>query len=61
MSAKDTPQQDEADIANHAVVYSQGIITIYYSDSEDIPLRLTPRQLRLVQCLANRNVLNEGE
>ncbi|AKL12378.1 TPA: hypothetical protein I8271_001706 [Kluyvera intermedia] len=61
MSVKGTPQQNESDIAENAVVYSQGIITIHYYNNDDIPLRLTPLQLRLVQYLANRKLLNDGE
>ena len=61
MSVKDTPQQDDSDRADNATVNSPDPITIYYDDSEDIPLRLAPWQLRLVRCLAKRKLPNQGE
>ncbi|WP_354690749.1 hypothetical protein [Phytobacter sp. RSE-02] len=61
MPAKDTPPQGETVSADNTAVKSPDIITIHYSDNDDIPLRLAPWQLRLVRCLANRKLSNEEE
>ena len=61
MPAQDPPEQNESTITDNTTVTSPDIITIHYSDNDDIPLRLAPWQLRLVRCLANRKLLNKEE